>query len=177
MLRDCPHPLFRETDRASSNKAKLDLSETEILQKQNCATRIAGLVLSTVNDNYKRHGELQRFMLLNDSVKDAVEVPIYFLPENLWHMQEHLGFQIPLTITEAITGHIDFLQIRNGTVHILDYKPDAPTNKPMQQLTIYALALSRLTGLRLYDFKCAWFNQDGYFEFYPLHIVHKLKKK
>ena len=25
----------------------------------------------------------------------------------------------------SITGHIDFLQIRNGAIHILDYKPDA----------------------------------------------------
>jgi ATP-dependent exoDNAse (exonuclease V) beta subunit len=25
----------------------------------------------------------------------------------------------------SITGHIDFLKIRNGAIHILDYKPDA----------------------------------------------------
>ena len=41
----------------------------------------------------------------------------------------------------SITGHIDFLQIRNGAIHILDYKPDAQTNKPLAQLTTYALAL------------------------------------
>jgi ATP-dependent exoDNAse (exonuclease V) beta subunit len=46
----------------------------------------------------------------------------------------------------SITGHIDFLQVRNGAVHILDYKPDARTNKPIAQLTVYALALARLTG-------------------------------
>jgi hypothetical protein len=34
-----------------------------------------------------------------------------------------------------ITGHIDFLQARNGAIHILDYKPDARTNKPIAQLT------------------------------------------
>ncbi len=176
MLLECPHALFRNTDRASTNKAKLDLSQTMISAKQNQATRLASLVLPTVNDNYKRHETLQNFFLLNDSVTVAVEVPIFFLPDDLRHMQERLGFKIPLTMSEAITGHIDFLQIRNGAVHILDYKPDAPTNKPIQQLTIYALALSRLTGLRLYDFKCAWFNQDGYFEFFPLHVVHKLKR-
>jgi hypothetical protein len=42
---------------------------------------------------------------------------------------------------------------------------------------IYALALSRLTGLRLYHFKCAWFDDEHYFEFYPLHVVHKKKKE
>ena len=68
----------------------------------------------------------------------------------------------------AITGHIDFLQVRNGAVHILDYKPDAPTNKPIAQLAIYALALTRLVpSLRLFDIKCAWFNEEEYLEFFP----------
>jgi hypothetical protein len=39
------------------------------------------------------------------------------------------------------------------------------------------LALSRLTGLRLYDFKCAWFDEDNYFEFFPLHVVYKLRQR
>jgi hypothetical protein len=67
----------------------------------------------------------------------------------------------------VLTGHLDFLQVRNGAVHILDYKPDARTNKPTAQLTIYALALSRLTGIRLFDIKCAWFNENEYCEFFP----------
>jgi hypothetical protein len=33
---------------------------------------------------------------------------------------------------EIVTGHIDFLQVRNGAIHILDYKPDARTNKPIR---------------------------------------------
>ena len=66
----------------------------------------------------------------------------------------------------VVTGHIDFLQIRNGAIHILDYKPDARTNKPFAQLTIYALALSYLTGIPLFDFKCAWFNERQYCEFF-----------
>ena len=42
---------------------------------------------------------------------------------------------------------------------------------------VYALALSRRTGLRLYDFVCAWFDEQHYFEFYPLHVVHKWGRK
>jgi ATP-dependent exoDNAse (exonuclease V) beta subunit len=62
-----------------------------------------------------------------------------------------------------ITGHIDFLQVRNGAVHILDYKPDARTNKPIAQLEIYALALTRLVpGLKHFDIKCAWFSEEEY---------------
>ncbi len=56
----------------------------------------------------------------------------------------------------------------NGAVHILDYKPDARSNKPIAQLAIYALALTRLVpGLKLFDIKCAWFNEDEYCEFFP----------
>jgi hypothetical protein len=62
-------------------------------------------------------------------------------------------------------------------VHILDYKPNASKEKPIEQLTWYALALSRLTGLRLFEFKCAWFDDKDFYEFYPLHIVKKLQQK
>jgi hypothetical protein len=50
----------------------------------------------------------------------------------------------------------------------LDYKPDARTNKPIAQLAIYALALTRRAlGLKLFDIKCAWFNEEEYCEFFP----------
>ena len=53
-------------------------------------------------------------------------------------------------------------------MHILDYKPDARTNKPIAQLAIYALALTRrLQGLNLFDIKCASFNEDRYREILP----------
>src|SRR3989304_10334869 len=80
------------------------------------------------------------------------------------------------TIPHLITGHIDILQIRNGQIHILDFKPKAEKERPIEQLTLYAMALSRLTGLRLFEFKCAWFDEKDYFEFYPLHVLHKPKK-
>lgn len=41
----------------------------------------------------------------------------------------------------------------------------ARANKPIAQLRIYALALTRLMpGLRLFDIKCAWFNEHEYCE-------------
>ena len=60
--------------------------------------------------------------------------------------QNRAGLSIGVVLHKPrfITGHIDFLQVRNGAIHILDYKPDARTNKPFAQLTIYALALTRL---------------------------------
>jgi len=65
------------------------------------------------------------------------------------------------------------VQVRNGAIPVLDYKPDATTNKPFAQLTIYALALSHLTGIPLFDFKCAWFNEDQYCEFFPRTVLSR----
>jgi hypothetical protein len=62
--------------------------------------------------------------------------------------------------------------VRDGCVHLLDYKPDARTNKPIAQLAIYALALTHLIpGLDLFNIKCAWFNEHAYNEFFPRKLV------
>lgn len=106
-----------------------DLSEVILKGKQNFATRIAGLVLQAVNDNKKRHKALQRFMLCNDSVTVAVEVPVYMDKYDLEHLQDGLKFKLPFELEKTLTGHIDILQIRNGAVHILDYKPNSSAGK------------------------------------------------
>jgi ATP-dependent exoDNAse (exonuclease V) beta subunit len=132
------------------------------------STELAALVLPAVGSNHERHPKLQRFMLANDSTTIAVEVPVWLTHDDIAALQKEGGIRLLSGDPEAtITGHIDFLQVRNGAVHILDYKPDARTNRPIAQLTIYALALSRLTGLKLFDIKCAWFSQDEYCEFFP----------
>lgn len=58
-------------------------------------------------------------------------------------------------------------------MHILDDEPDAAHVKPIGQLMVYALALARRTGLRLYHFRGAWFDDRDDFEFYPLYRVHQ----
>ena len=114
---------------------------------------------------------LQKFMLANDSVTIAVEVPIWLKEDDIAALERQHGIELVPRVGAAersITGHIDFLQVRNGAVHILDYKPDARTNKPIAQLAIYALALTRLVpSLKLFDIKCAWFNEEEYCEFFP----------
>src|SRR2546426_12760046 len=113
-------------------------------------------------------------MLINDSVTVAVEVPVYLSRNDLSYFR-NLGFQVPFD-SEVITGHIDFVQIRNSYMHILDYKPEAKKERHAHvQLTIYALALSRRTNLPLKLFKCAWFDEFDYFEFYlrrSLRMTH-----
>ena len=100
-------------------------------------------------------------MLINDSTTIACEVPVYLT---------NFDFENYRT---PITGHIDILQIRNGLIHILDYKPNAEKVNAINQLTIYALALASRTKLAVKDFKCAWFDEKYYYEFFPLHAVYE----
>lgn len=160
---ECPHQLFKTGARMSEQKIDFSMEKVILRKKNNFANRIAALVLQSVSDNKLRHKIIQKFMLCNDSVTVAVEVPVYMDEWDLRHMQDELDFRIPLKVDRVITGHIDILQVRNGAVHILDYKPNAAkgkAEKTVNQLTLYALALSRLTGLRVYDFKCAWFDES-----------------
>jgi ATP-dependent exoDNAse (exonuclease V) beta subunit len=170
---NCPHDLFSDSSRASQLANFIDRNHLIVIEKENFATHTAALVLPAVGDNRMRHETLQRFMLANDSVTVAVEIPIWLTATDIDAIEVEYGIHL-LPHNDAqrlLTGHIDFLQIRNGAVHILDYKPDARTNKPIAQLTLYALALARLAGLRLFDIKCAWFNEEQYCEFFPRALL------
>jgi ATP-dependent exoDNAse (exonuclease V) beta subunit/ribosomal protein L37AE/L43A len=167
-----PHHLF-QTNEHRSSKFPAQLAPP-IAGKENHATRLAALLLPSSPTNKKRHEILQRFMLINDSVTIAVEIPVYLTHEDIGYYRSR-GFDLDFD-SNIITGHIDFLQIRNGYLHILDYKPEARKEKHAHvQLTLYALALSRRTNLPLKDFKCAWFDEKGYFEFFPLKGVYSRK--
>jgi hypothetical protein len=152
----CPHDLFRREDdpkaRASqAHPSFADPSRIIVNSKRNAATDAAALIIPAVGNNKLRHETLQRFMLINDSVTVATELPIWLTePDIAWLEAEH-GIEFAARNGGAeriITGHIDFLQVRNGAVHILHYKPDARTNKPIAQLAIYALALTKPQPVR-----------------------------
>jgi hypothetical protein len=186
---ETPHQYFAEGERMSEVHSKFDKADMVVKGKFNYANRLAGFVLKAVPDNKQRHEEIQRFMIANDSCTVATEVPVFIRREDVEHMENVLKFKISdnkkimlkggkeIDIPKLLTGHIDFVQIRNGSVHLLDYKPNASKEKPIEQLTWYALALSRLTGLRMFNFVCAWFDENDYFQFYPLHVVKKLQDK
>jgi len=176
VFQECPHYLFKQGQRVSECKVKFDLNQVLIHQKYNYANRLAEFALQAVNQNKLRHEAVQQFLLCNDSATVASEVPVYLLPEDIEHMENKLKFKIPIKIESVLSGHIDLIQVRNNAIHIMDYKPNAAKEKPITQLTLYALAMSRLTGLRLYDMKCSWFDEKDYFEFFPLHVVYKLRE-
>jgi len=203
---ETPHQYFQQGERMSEIRSKFDKADMLVRAKNNYANKLASFVLQAVKSNKDRHESLQRFMLANDSCTVATEVPVYIRKEDVEHMENVLNFKIVndgqievkgdkvreekgsgsmrkaisargRPFPRLLTGHIDFVQVRNGSVHLLDYKSGAAKERPIEQLTWYAMALSRLTGLRLFEFKCGWFDEKDYFEFFPLHVVKKLKGK
>lgn len=123
--------------------------------KYNNACRLAELALRACDRNIERHSSVENFMLINDSSTIACEVPVWLFEKNL---------------NAGICGHIDVLQIRNGLVYVLDFKPDAAfenVQKVASQLFFYASGLSFRTGIKLENFRCAWFDDKVYYEFSP----------
>jgi len=176
---ECPHQIFQSPEkRASEFKGTFNLDQVRITPKNNFAVKTANFVMQAVANNKLRHETLQNFMIANDTVTVAAEVAVLISSDDIRHYKHELNFNIPITLKdgEYITGHIDLIQVRNGLIYVMDFKPSANKEKPIDQLTLYALALSRLTGIRLYHVRCAWFDKDNYYEFFPLHVVYKLKK-
>jgi hypothetical protein len=79
----------------------------------------------------------------------------------------------------AITLHDDFpaLDVHERAQATLSAPADFKSEKPIAWLMVDALALSRRTGLRISDFVRAWFDERHYYEFYPLHVVHKRRNQ
>ena len=145
---NCPNNLFENPENKNrASRLKLNL-KFQIQQKENYAVKLANLALKASNINKQRHQIIQDFMLINDTATIATEVPIYY-------------------VKTGLTGHIDILQLRFDKVHILDYKPEADKIHPESQLYLYARALSLQTKIPLSSFRCAWFDDEDYFEFDP----------
>lgn len=176
-----PHHIFKpnpeieeKSGRASQSSFKtLDINP---LKKQNLANKLCSWALNLAKTNKQRHQSVQDFFIANDSTTVATEVPTYLTNDDLLYFNSHSFLLNPKDFKTPITGHIDLLQIRNSLIHILDYKPEANKTNPVEQLTIYALALASKTKLPLTMFKCAWFDENNYFEFFPLHAVYQKQK-
>lgn len=149
----CPSEMFEGGERCSQVRLRVNVKKS---RGRNQACRLAELALPTVEDNRKRHEVVEEFMLINDTATVACEVPIWFWDKNL-----DIG----------VSGHIDILQIRRGRIYILDFKPIAVREneqKAASQLYLYAQGLSFRTGMPLKVFRCAWFDENDYYEFNPV---------
>ena len=141
---------FNNSNRCSNIKLKLN---TKLTQKQLLLNKVIKKALTLAKTNKKRHQVIEDYLLSTDRDTIAVEIPIYFYDKKLG----------------PITGHIDILQTKNNKIYILDYKPDTDLNQKqtITQLTLYAIALSFRTKVPLKNIRCAFFNENNYFEFMP----------
>jgi len=155
MLEECPHDLFQRTDGSRCSDGNLPGLKMKLDQKDTNAVQLAKLGLVLAKNNRGRHEAIQSFMLANDSATIAVEVPVFLHPH-----------EAPdLSISGALTGHIDVLQVRGNRVWILDYKPEARKERRAKyQLYLYARALSVRTKIPLRRFGLAYFDDRDYFE-------------
>ena len=154
-----------------SSKSRFETLPLARIEKQNLANDLAALGLLLARKTRERHPSVQDFMLANDSSTIACEVPVYLTRNEIAYYKSK-GFFIALPDSpKPITGHLDVVQARNGFIHLLDYKPKARDIDPVNQLVIYALAFASRTRLPVKAFKCAWFDEKDYFEFFPLQAV------
>lgn len=74
-------------------------------------------------------------MLTRDSVTVATEVPVYLFPEDIQHLKRKLlKFHVPFDDNATLTGHFDVLQLGNGAIHVLDYKPNTRRESLMDKI-------------------------------------------
>jgi hypothetical protein len=95
----------------------------------------------------------------------AMEVPIWLRADDIRAIERRYGIRLapddgPEFGKRHMTGHIDILQVRDGALHILDYKPDvAPTGPSSNSRFTPPPSPSSIPGLKLFDIECAWFNE------------------
>ncbi len=157
----CPSDFFKEDERCSQLQVDIIIKKEG---KYNQACKLADLALRACYKNCERHNFVENFMLINDSSTIACEVPVWF-----WEKNYDLG----------ICGHIDLLQIRQNKIYILDFKPGASKEKEKKvasQLYFYASGLSFRTKIPLNLFRCAWFDENVYYEFNPMNLNVKIGK-
>jgi ATP-dependent exoDNAse (exonuclease V) beta subunit/transposase-like protein len=161
---ECPDKPFRYGPRCS--KLRINIKPTKNT-KYNIAPKLAEMAMILAKTNRARHDRIENFFLTNDSVTIAIETPVYIYPNELSKRQQKM---LALNLKEPLSGHIDILQVRWNKIHILDYKPNTTRNDQaaIDQLYLYALALSKRTKIPLDKFGCAYFNDKDYFQFPPI---------
>lgn len=100
---ETPHQYFEEGARMSEIKSKFDKADMIVKSKNNFANHLI------------EHMEnVLKFKISEDG------------------LVELKGKKRPTMMPKLLTGHIDFVQIRNGCVHLLDYKPGAAKEQPIE---------------------------------------------
>jgi transposase-like protein len=154
--------MFKDSVRCSDFPFELNLQKPRIKKyTTNNATKIARFGQELAKTNRERHQAIEDFFLINDSATVATEIPVFLTPKEA---RTH-----KISIPRTLTGHIDIIQVRGKKIRILDYKPDAISERQTEkQLTLYAIALGKRTEIPLSRITCAYFDENGYYQFNPI---------
>ena len=161
MLRACPHNHFLEGPRSSA--LTFDPKVTVIPVKHHHIAQLAKQGLEWGMQG-TAHGNVQLYMLKNDTGTISVEVPLWLEEDEVKELE------LPLQTEKegSLSGHIDILRIENGELWVWDYKPKAHREKhATSQVITYAIMLSYRTGIPLTQFKCGYFDDTNTYVFDP----------
>ena len=162
MFNECPDDYFHKGPRSSSLKFKLEgLNLMKV--KGHEAIHFAEHGLNENNERFStNHTKVQMFFMEKDEKSVAVEVPLWFMPEEAEFYNEIFK------TSEPLTGHIDLVRIEDGKIWVWDYKPKARLEKfAATQVYFYALMLSARTGIDLENFRCGYFDAQDCYAFIP----------
>lgn len=162
LFEQCPNDYFQIGPRSSGLKFKLDKLDLKHAKHHDlCDWTKAGL--EKYNGRYNTpHSQVQVFMLENDDKTIAAEVPLWLEAE------EAESYQSLFRTSEPLTGHIDLVRVEENKIWVLDYKPNAQSEKfAATQVYFYALMLSKRTKLPLEKFRCGYFDKDDCYLFKP----------
>ncbi len=164
VFQNCPHQYFNEGPRSSHLKFNLSHTTTMLKNHEVCSLTLLGLEKN--NLRFKTaHSKVQVFMLENDPSTIAVELPVWFTPQEMEKYQSIFQTSAPLT------GHIDLVRMENNLTWIWDYKPHADKEKyATTQVYFYALMLAQRTGMNLDQLRCGYFDESVCYMFDPSKV-------
>jgi len=115
----------------------------------------------------------------------------YVLPQILLENQNSVGIEIPVWMRHEnlfLTGHIDLIQVIDGTIYVADYKPEETPYitsrisysfmRSLPQVASYGLLIKKEFGIN--DLMCITFNKKGAWIYQPeisLKLYNSFVKK
>lgn len=102
------------------------------------------------------HEPILKNILIKDKNSVAIEIPIWKKINN-----------------DHITGHIDLIQIENGIVKVIDYKPEGNFLFSLPQVATYGLFIKSM--FNLHKIKCISFNRKEAWEYDPNILLTDVK--
>jgi len=145
--------MFLHGPRASQSKTQIQVNP---IKKDNYLTKLTEYALASHHKQKSTHEKVESFFLINDAYTVCTELPVFLNPKET----------TIFNIDTPLTGHIDIIQIKNDTLHIMDYKPNLRHPRHYAgQLMAYKEAIHHRTRISKEKIITAVFNHHSYYEY------------